>query len=376
MRFKSYSIKFNISASTVFAIMLFILAFCSEANAQVETTARIESRVVNKLTGTPIESVRIEIRNDTGYPRVTTTDEEGRFFEGLFTSPGKYRYKFSAKGYKTLELEVTLSFVSGKITGLPYPIQLEPITVQNKPVAREPSTSSLEPVEPERRIALVIGNSAYEASPLKNPVNDARDMAATLRQLGFEVQEGIDLTQREMRQMIREFGQKLKSGGVGLFYYAGHGVQLKGQNYLIPLKVDIQSEADVEDLAVSADLVLNLMDEAGNRLNIVILDACRNNPFARSFRSQSRGLAMMDAPSGTLIAYATAPGSVASDGKERNGLYTQELLKNIKTPGLGIEDIFKRVRISVTNLTQKKQVPWDASSLTSDFYISGMRPNR
>ena len=170
-----------------------------------------------------------------------------------------------------------------------------------------------------KRIALVIGNGAYtKAPPLKNPPNDARDMAATLRTLGFDVTSGINTNQRDMKRLIREFGQKLKTGGSGLFYYAGHGVQSKGRNYLIPIDADIQSEAEVEDAGVDASLVLNYMDDAQNGLNIVILDACRNNPFSRSFRSASTGLAQVDAPTGTLIAYATAPGRVASDGTGQN----------------------------------------------------------
>jgi uncharacterized caspase-like protein len=221
-----------------------------------------------------------------------------------------------------------------------------------------------------KRIALVIGNGAYEnAPPLKNPPNDALDIAEVLSRVGFSVEHGVNLTQRQMKGMIREFGQKLKGGGQGLFYFAGHGVQLRGRNYLIPVDANIQSEADVEDQGVDTNLMLGMMDEAGNGLNVVILDACRNNPFSRSFRSASNGLAQMDAPSGTLIAYATAPGSVASDGNARNGLYTQELLKNILMPGLSIEEVFKRVRISVRQSTANKQTPWESSSLTGDFYF-------
>lgn len=223
-----------------------------------------------------------------------------------------------------------------------------------------------------RRLALVIGNGAYEnTAPLKNPPNDATDMADALSNVGFTVERGVDLKQRQMKLMIREFGQKLRGGGQGLFYFAGHGVQLRGRNYLIPIDAAIQSEADVEDQGVDANLILGLMDEAGNGLNVVILDACRNNPFARSFRSASNGLAQMDAPSGTLIAYATAPGSVASDGNARNGLYTQELLKNMLIPGLSIEEVLKRVRISVRNATAGKQTTWESSSLIGDFYFSG-----
>lgn len=222
----------------------------------------------------------------------------------------------------------------------------------------------------ERRVALVIGNSAYETAPLKNTVNDATDMAQALRELGFDVIYRENLNQNDMKRAMREFGSKLRNGGIGLFYYAGHGVAVKGVNYLIPVGAKVDSEEEVEYEAVDAGFVLAQMESAANSLNIVILDACRNNPFARSFRSASRGLAQMDAPSGTLIAYATAPGSVASDGTERNGLYTQELLKNMRTQGVGIEEVLKRVRISVRNMTQGKQTPWESSSLTGDFYFN------
>lgn len=221
-----------------------------------------------------------------------------------------------------------------------------------------------------KRIALVIGNGAYtNAATLKNPPNDARDMAATLKTLGFDVSSGVNVSQREMKRLIREFGQKLKAGGNGLFYYAGHGVQARGRNYIIPVDADIQSEADVEDSGVDVGLVLNYMDDAQNGLNIVILDACRNNPFARSFRSASEGLAQVDAPTGTLIAYATAPGRVAADGVGENGLYTSELLKAMHQPGLTATDMFMEVRREVMKRTGNKQVPWEASSLVGSFYF-------
>jgi Caspase domain len=225
-----------------------------------------------------------------------------------------------------------------------------------------------------KRMALVIGNGSYANAPsLKNPPNDAADMADALSDVGFSVERGINLTQRQMKSMIRALGQRLKGGGQGLFYFAGHGVQLRGHNYLIPVDADIRSEADVEDQGVDVNLVLGLMDEADNGLNVVILDACRNNPFARSFRSAASGLAQLDAPTGTLIAYATAPGSIAGDGQARNGLYTQELLKYIRTPGMSVEEILKQVRINVRGKTQGKQVPWESSSLTGDFYFTGGR---
>jgi hypothetical protein len=227
------------------------------------------------------------------------------------------------------------------------------------------------PNHPEaKRIALVIGNGLYAgAPPLRNPPNDARDIAAMLKTVGFEVTLGVNVNQREMKRLIRDLAQKLKSGGVGLFYYAGHGVQSKGHNYLIPVDADIQSEAEVEDSGVDLSLVLSLMDEAQNGLNIIILDACRNNPFGRSFRSASEGLAQVDAPTGTLIAYATAPGRVASDGTGQNGLYTSELLKAMRTPGLTATDVFMKVRAEVMKQTGNNQVPWEVSSLTGAFYF-------
>jgi hypothetical protein len=221
-----------------------------------------------------------------------------------------------------------------------------------------------------KRIALVIGNGAYTSSPLNNPPNDATDMARALSNVGFTVEHGVDLTQRQMKAMIRKFGQELKNGGHGLFYFAGHGIQLKGRNYLIPVDAEIASETDVEDQGVDANLIMGLMDEAGNGLNVVILDACRNNPFARSFRSTTNGLAQVDAPTGTLVAYSTAPGKVARDGTGRNGAYTAELLKQMSVPGVPIEEVMKRVRASLKQLTNGEQVPWESSSLVGAFYLN------
>lgn len=244
-------------------------------------------------------------------------------------------------------------------------------------LAQESRQLTLEkPQVSAKRIALVIGNGAYtNAPPLKNPANDARDMAATLKVLGFDVTNYVNANQRDMKRLIREFGQKLRAGGSGLFYYAGHGVQSKGRNYLIPVDANIQSEAEVEDSGVDVGLVLNFMDDAQNGLNIVILDACRNNPFAKSFRSATGGLAQVDAPTGTLIAYATAPGSVAADGTDQNGLYTSELLKQMRVPGQSATDMFMRVRAEVMNKSGKKQVPWEASSLVGAFYFGSQPKN-
>jgi len=221
----------------------------------------------------------------------------------------------------------------------------------------------------EQRVALVIGNSAYKESPLKNPANDAADMAAALKELGFKVNLRTDASQRQMKQALREFAQDLRRGGVGLFYFAGHGVQSKGRNFLIPIGANVETEAELEDESVDANLVLSYMDEAQNRVNIVVLDACRNNPFARSFRSASRGLAQMDAAKGSFVAFATAPGAVAADGDGRNGVYTEHLLASLKEADGDIDKVFRRVAANVSTVTGGKQVPWVASSLTGDFYF-------
>ncbi len=223
----------------------------------------------------------------------------------------------------------------------------------------------------ERRVALVIGNGAYSSSPLKNPPNDAKAMAAALSKLGFEVMHHQDIDQTEMRRAIRDFGERLEQGGVGLFYYAGHGMQVDGRNYLIPVRSDalIQKESDVELEAVDLGRVLGTMKGAKNRLNIVVLDACRNNPFARSFRSGSRGLAEVHAPVGTFIAYATAAGSVAADGDGANGAYTEALLRHIQTPGEQLEMVFKSVRTDVYQASGGAQVPWDNNSILGEFYF-------
>lgn len=221
----------------------------------------------------------------------------------------------------------------------------------------------------EQRLALVIGNSAYREAPLSNPVNDARAMAQALQAAGFTVLLHTDVDHRALLGAVREFGNRLRQGGVGVFYYAGHGMQIKGRNYLIPIGADIQREDEVAYAGLDAQAVLDKMEAAANGANLMILDACRNNPFARSFRSSVQGLAQMEAPVGTLVAFATAPGSVASDGQGSNGLYTQHLLTAIRTPGTKVEDVFKQVRAAVRRESQGKQVPREVTSLEGDLYV-------
>jgi hypothetical protein len=224
----------------------------------------------------------------------------------------------------------------------------------------------------ERRLALVIGNSAYtNAGALKNPVNDARSMELALREMGFDVIKLENATRDEMIRGMNQFGERLKSYDVGLFFFAGHGLQTKGNNYVVPVTADIKAENEVELECVEANRVLAKMESARNRLNIIVLDACRNNPFERSWNRNlnGNGLASMNAPVGSFIAYATAPGSTASDGSGQNGLYTEQLLKYMRQPNLKIEDVFKQVRINVMKLSGNEQTPWEASSLMGDFFF-------
>jgi hypothetical protein len=228
---------------------------------------------------------------------------------------------------------------------------------------------------PEMRVALVIGNAAYEAGPLLNPVNDARAITRALRDLGFEVTHKENADKATMENAIADFGGMTRGkSGVALFYYAGHGLQVDGRNYLVPVNARLSRENEVPLRTIGLDLVMLQLESGSGRTNVVILDACRNNPFARGFRSSSGGLALMDAPSGTLIAYATAPGSVADDGPGSNGVYTEELLRVMRTAGLQIEEVFKRVRAAVQQRTQDRQRPWEASSLVGNFYFVAPRP--
>jgi hypothetical protein len=231
----------------------------------------------------------------------------------------------------------------------------------------------------ERRIALVIGNGRYsgDTPPLANPPNDARLMTAALETSGFEVIELIDSDQKEMRKAISNFGSRLEKAGedaVGLFYYAGHGVQVDGRNYLIPIGAEINRVPDVRVEAVSAVSVLENMEFARNRLNFVILDSCRNNPYSRGFRGVTRGLARMNASRGTLVAYATGPGEVALDGTGANSPYTLALTQAMAAPDLLVEQMFKRVRQAVMEQTNDQQVPWETSSLTGDFFFTQTEP--
>ncbi|NCR19893.1 MAG: hypothetical protein GPJ22_23170 [Microcystis aeruginosa LL13-03] len=214
------------------------------------------------------------------------------------------------------------------------------------------------------KVALVIGNANYEEGALSNPVNDATDMAKALRELGFEVTLLQNQDLRSMENAINDFSRQLRKGGVGVFYYAGHGVQVEGENYLIPLKAQLLNEKDARYEAVALGKVLNAMEEARNQVNIIIIDACRDNPFYRRWRSSRRGsnvrgLTAVSPPSGIIIAYATREGNTAADGVgQRNSPFTSALLENIKKPNIDVQLMFRRVSTSVKEKTNAVQQPW------------------
>jgi uncharacterized caspase-like protein len=221
----------------------------------------------------------------------------------------------------------------------------------------------------EPRHALVIGNGAYAAGPLNNATHDAQLVAASLRSVGFHVVERHDLNRDGMLRAIRAFGEELRDGGVGLFYFAGHGVQVDGRSYLVPIDARVRVSSDVTLEAVDAGHVLARMEEANNRLNLVVLDACRNNPLPKATRTSGGGLAFLQAPTGVLIAYATAPGQVAADGAGSNSVYSKAFAEELRTPGARVEDVFKRVRGRTREATGGAQIPWESSSLEGDFFF-------
>jgi hypothetical protein len=220
------------------------------------------------------------------------------------------------------------------------------------------------------RQALIIGNSSYRDAPLQNPANDARAIAEELKGIGFEVAVHLDAGRDAMLKAIDGYGDQLaKRGSVGLFYFAGHGAQLAWRNYLIPVDAVIDTLDDVRTGAVELNLLLQGLTRAKNPMNVIILDACRDNPFGKRVPVEQRGLSQFDAPPGSLLAYATSPGNVASDGDGANGLFTENLLRELKVPEAKIEDVFKRVRLAVRRRSNGQQIPWESTSLEEDFYF-------
>ena len=223
----------------------------------------------------------------------------------------------------------------------------------------------------EDRVALVIGNSDYAFSPLVNPKNDAVGMADLLTQAGFQVSRTLNAGRTDLKAAVEQFGKRLRAPGVkfAIFYYAGHGVQLDWRNYLIPVDAKVRSADDVRAQAVDVSELLRFMDEAKDKSFLVILDACRDDPFGGSYKASNKGLSQFDGPVGSLLAYSTSPGNVAMDGSGDNGLYTSHLLRELAVRNTKLEDAFKRVRLNVRLESGGRQIPWESTSLEEDIYL-------
>lgn len=283
----------------------------------------------------------------------------------IFTSPQSASTKLALEERERLAVELAAS--NKKRQELEEQLRV----VQQRPIASQ----SISSVSIGKRLALVVGNANYKVRPLKNSSNDADDVSFSLKANGFDVIDLRDATLPQMRTAVRQFGDRLINNDVGLVYYSGHGVEVKGRNYFIPVNADIQREDEIADQGLDVSLILEKMNTAGKGVNILIVDACRDDPFGRSFRSSSRGLAQMDAPRGTIIAYATSPGKVASDGdpRERNSPYTKHLVKAMQSPNKPIEQVFKEVRRAVQDETKNQQTPWENTSLSGDFFFRVQR---
>ena len=220
------------------------------------------------------------------------------------------------------------------------------------------------------KVALVVGNGGYKGAPLRNPTNDAKAIGDALKESGFAVTMMLDATRTEMVAAVQAYVKELEAKKcVGLFYYAGHGVQLDWRNYMLPVDAEVDTVEDVQKQAVEVNTLIQGLAKASNALNIIVLDACRDNPFGTARRPPQKGLSQLDAPARTILAYATSPGNVASDGDGANGLYTEHLLREIKVAETKIEDVFKRVRLGVRRKSNGAQIPWESTSLEEDFWF-------
>ena len=292
--------------------------------------------------------------------------------------------RFKSSGFKSSLFCVALlaawlgfghpaAFAQTSTTSIPHPPPRALAQLQ-QPAAGADDAAPTAPQGPEQRVALVIGNSNYQnAVQLTNPGNDAQSMAQLLNQAGFEVIAATDLTRNDMIKVVQDFSDKVAARGpntVAMVYYAGHGVQLEGENYLIPVDAKVSSPSELVGDSVRLVDVMATLEAIPSRVRIVVLDACRNNPFP-SVVDATRGLAIVDAPNGSIVGYSTAPGTEAQDGIDGHSPYTSAFLRLAREPNLPIEKLFKRVRLEVNHSTEGEQTPWESSSLTSEFYFFG-----
>jgi hypothetical protein len=264
---------------------------------------------------------------------------------------------------------------SSRMTGSKSEEALVQTKIPQQPVSNSvPSTSTPSAgITPQRRLALIIGNAAYldPKQALNNPVNDATDITAALREMGFEVITATNANRQKMEAVIEDFGIRLKNYNLGFFFYAGHGLQIEGENYLVPIDAKLLSQGEVKYECYPVGRILAKMEEAAVQANVIVLDACRDNPLARSWSRSlnTGGLANMNAPQGTFIGFATSPGEKASDGTGRNGVYTAALLEHLRKPNQTLDQLFNAVSGSVKRNTNNLQVPWKTSSLSEDLYL-------
>jgi hypothetical protein len=223
-------------------------------------------------------------------------------------------------------------------------------------------------VQKLKRVAMVVGNANYKEKPLANSLNDANDMSKLLKEAGFDVIDIRDASLSHLRGSLRDWGDRIKTADAGLFYYAGHATEVRGRNYLIPIGANIKREDEIPDQSLDLGAVLEKIDTA-KKATVVVLDACRDNPFARSFRTAAAGLAKVDSPSGTLISFATSPGRVAADGDGRNSPFTKHLIQELRQRNTPIEQVLKNVRRKVQDETLGTQIPWESTSLSVDYVI-------
>lgn len=316
---------------------------------------------------TKVETMEVSgvIRDPSGIREI---DVNGKKFKGNSYA----EVAFSLKVAKNADINIKAMDRKGNITEMPLSVMVNK-GEKSIPITPSPSPARL---DGKNRIALIIGNSNYKSCTNlgENPLNDAQDMKNALLACGFNVLEYEDVGYQKFKEIINEFGDSLKQESVALFFYAGHAVQAKGANYLLPVDANPKKENDISAQGVNLDDILGKMEDASSSLNLIFLDACRDNPFktGESRSIKSKGLAVTDAPIGSLVAYSTSPGKGAYNGSGRNGLYTEELLRNIQTGGLKLEEVLKRTRIAVIEKSKQlgePQVPWDHSSLTGDFYF-------
>lgn len=331
--------------------------------------------------------VKLSFQNSSAQPRrLYWIDFHGqRKFYGV-VAPGKNHEQQSSVGNHwvvTDESDKCLAIFAASSISTTLNIELSSVsptvTAAKIDVTKPASTAPAAIRPPGHRVALVIGNSAYKfANSLPNPAHDSADFAQALRDLGFTVIEGHDLDWHGMVAKTREFSAQLDKAELALVFYAGHGVQVEGRNYLIPVDAKLEHAGDLDLEAMDLQTVLRPM-EAERRVNLVFLDACRDNPFVHSLARSSgsmrslsvaQGLAQVNSAAGTMIAFSTQPDNVAQDGGGRNSPFTAALLKHVKTPNLEVEQMMKQVRVDVMAATQEKQVPWGHSSLVGDVYLN------